>query len=28
LQPGDIARAMTEMKCAGVELVHSEELLA
>lgn len=28
LQPGDIARAMTEMKCAGVELVQSEEFLA
>ena len=28
LQHGDIARAMTEMKCAGVELVQSEELLA
>ena len=28
LQLGDIARAMTEMKCAGVELVQSGELLA
>ncbi|MFO1001497.1 MAG: bifunctional nicotinamidase/pyrazinamidase [Planctomycetaceae bacterium] len=28
LQSGDIARAMTEMKCVGVELVHSEEVLA
>jgi nicotinamidase/pyrazinamidase len=28
LHPGDIARAMTEMKRAGVELVQSEEYLA
>lgn len=28
LQPGDIARAITEMKYAGVELVQSEEFLA
>jgi nicotinamidase/pyrazinamidase len=28
LHPGDIARAMTEMKRAGVELVQSEEFLA
>lgn len=28
LHPGDVARAIAEMKCAGVELVQSKELLA